>query len=200
MALLGQQAPTWLVQMPAFRAADLETLRRRTAGATRERMLRELAEALDAADRPAAAGAGARRPALERPLHPGPDSGSGAPAGAGAPTPPRDVSATRGAPPGASLHTVQQELQLHGHGVELPLTLLTRKSLPPISAAACQVCRGVGRLARLVHQRTEGNPLFMVTLVDSWRTQGFSWSRRRVGTGSTGRGAAQTACPTACGR
>ena len=48
VALLGQQAPTWLVQMPGLvRAADLETLRRRIVGATRERMLRELAEALE---------------------------------------------------------------------------------------------------------------------------------------------------------
>ena len=48
VALLGQQAPTWLVQMPGLvRAADLETLKRRIVGATRERMLRELAEALE---------------------------------------------------------------------------------------------------------------------------------------------------------
>ena len=46
VALLGQQAPTWLVQMPGLvRAADLETLKRRIVGATRDRMLRELAEA-----------------------------------------------------------------------------------------------------------------------------------------------------------
>src|SRR5207244_1740367 len=48
IALLGQQAPTWLVQMPGLvRAADLEPLQRRMAGATRDRMLRELAEALE---------------------------------------------------------------------------------------------------------------------------------------------------------
>jgi hypothetical protein len=48
VALLGQQAPTWLVQMPGLvRAADLEMLQRRIVGATRDRMLRELAEALD---------------------------------------------------------------------------------------------------------------------------------------------------------
>jgi hypothetical protein len=48
VTLLRPQAPTWLVQMPSLvHAADLETLRRRVAGATRDRMLRELAEALD---------------------------------------------------------------------------------------------------------------------------------------------------------
>jgi DNA-binding winged helix-turn-helix (wHTH) protein/chloramphenicol 3-O-phosphotransferase len=53
--LLARHAPTWLVQMPALvRAAELETLQRKVAGATKERMLRELAEAIEAltAERP----------------------------------------------------------------------------------------------------------------------------------------------------
>ena len=53
--LLAQHAPTWLVQMPALLTTpDLEALQRRTQGATRERMLRELAEALEVitAERP----------------------------------------------------------------------------------------------------------------------------------------------------
>jgi DNA-binding winged helix-turn-helix (wHTH) protein len=45
VALLTQHAPTWLVQMPGLLGtADLETLQRRVVGATRERMLRELAD------------------------------------------------------------------------------------------------------------------------------------------------------------
>src|SRR4029453_18212007 len=48
VALLRQQAPTWLMQMPGLvRAADLEMLRRRMIGVTRERMLPEVTEALD---------------------------------------------------------------------------------------------------------------------------------------------------------
>jgi DNA-binding winged helix-turn-helix (wHTH) protein len=48
LALLRHQAPSWLVQMPALLSpAELEELQRRTAGVTRERMLRELAEALE---------------------------------------------------------------------------------------------------------------------------------------------------------
>ena len=47
--LLSQHAPSWLVQMPALlSAAELETLQRKVAGATRERMLRKLAEAMEA--------------------------------------------------------------------------------------------------------------------------------------------------------
>ena len=46
--LIGQHAPTWLVQMPALLSQnEFERLQRKTAGATRERMLRELAEALE---------------------------------------------------------------------------------------------------------------------------------------------------------
>lgn len=50
-----QHAPTWLVQMPAMlTTAEREALQRTTAGATKERMLRELAEAVEVltAERP----------------------------------------------------------------------------------------------------------------------------------------------------
>jgi DNA-binding winged helix-turn-helix (wHTH) protein len=46
--LLRHHAPTWLTQMPSvLTAAELRTLRRQTAGITRERMLRELAETIE---------------------------------------------------------------------------------------------------------------------------------------------------------
>ena len=49
IALLGRYAPTWLAQMPGLVAdAELDAVQRRAQGATRERMLRELAEALEA--------------------------------------------------------------------------------------------------------------------------------------------------------
>src|SRR5262245_35392230 len=47
--LLRRHAPTWLQQMPALvSAADREALEREVFGATRERMMREMAEALEA--------------------------------------------------------------------------------------------------------------------------------------------------------
>jgi len=47
VALLARHAPTWLVQMPWLVSADeLEALQHRIVGATRERMLREMAEAV----------------------------------------------------------------------------------------------------------------------------------------------------------
>src|SRR5262249_53289341 len=47
--VLGRYAPMWLAQLPALlSASERETLQRQTVGATRERMLREIAEALEA--------------------------------------------------------------------------------------------------------------------------------------------------------
>jgi predicted ATPase len=49
VSVLRQHAPTWLAQMPGLLSdKDLEALQRRVQGATRERMLRELVDALDA--------------------------------------------------------------------------------------------------------------------------------------------------------
>ena len=51
----SRYAPTWLVQMPALMSdTELEALQRKVQGATRERMLREMAEAIEAltAERP----------------------------------------------------------------------------------------------------------------------------------------------------
>jgi DNA-binding winged helix-turn-helix (wHTH) protein len=49
VALLNQYAPTWLVQMPALLSPDdPEALQRKVVGATRERMLREMVEAIEA--------------------------------------------------------------------------------------------------------------------------------------------------------
>ena len=172
VTLLGQQAPTWLVQMPGLvRTADLETLRRRIVGATRERMLRELAEALDLLT--------AQQPlvlVLED-LHWSDPSTLDLMAVLARRREParllligtyRSPEVLRRAHP---LHTVQQELQLHGHCMELPLTLLTEDAVAAYLASRFPGLLPVDRLARLVHHRTEGNPLFMVTLLESWLTQ-----------------------------
>src|SRR5262249_53980153 len=47
--LLSHYAPTWLVQMPGLLDGDaLKVLQQQTQGATRERMLREMAEVVEA--------------------------------------------------------------------------------------------------------------------------------------------------------
>jgi predicted ATPase/DNA-binding winged helix-turn-helix (wHTH) protein len=45
---LRAHAPTWCLQLPVFNAGEIEQLRRETAGATKERMLREMGDALGA--------------------------------------------------------------------------------------------------------------------------------------------------------
>ena len=46
--MLRQHAPTWLVQMPSLLAgSELKNLQRQTSAGTRERMLRELADAVE---------------------------------------------------------------------------------------------------------------------------------------------------------
>jgi predicted ATPase len=154
--------------MPGLvRAADLEALQRRVVGATRDRMLRELAEALELLVL-----------VLEDLQWSDPSTLDLVVVLARRREPARLLLIATYRPPEVRrrahpLHTIQQELQLHGHGVALPLTLLTEEAIATYLACRLPGLPRVDRLARLVHQRTEGNPLFMVTLVDSWLTQGL---------------------------
>jgi DNA-binding winged helix-turn-helix (wHTH) protein/tetratricopeptide (TPR) repeat protein len=167
VALLHQAAPSWLVHLPALvPAAEYEAVQRRAGGTTRERMLRELAEAVEGltAQRPVVLvledlhwsdgatldwlAAMARRREAARLLV----VGTYRPAEA----------VVQGHP----VRRVTEELLLHGQAVEIPLRLWAE---PEIVAYLTQRF-GAGarseRLARGLHQRTEGNPLFLVTVVD----------------------------------
>jgi predicted ATPase len=186
IALLHQHAPTWLVQMPTVvNASEWETLQRKVQGATRERMLREMAEAIDAitAEQPLilwledihwsdastlellALLARRREPA--RLLIIGTY---------------RPVDVIVQAHP---LKAVKQELQLHGQCAELAVRLLSEEHIAEYLAVRWKAepsrdregaerrpladARGSDMLrpiARAIHQRTEGNPLFMVNVVD----------------------------------
>jgi DNA-binding winged helix-turn-helix (wHTH) protein len=174
VTLLGQQAPTWLVQMPGLvRAADLEALQRRIAGATRDRMLRELAEALELLT--------SRQPLLLvlEDLHWSDYSTLDVLAMLARRQEPARLlllgtyrlpdALQRGHP----LHTVHHELQRHGQCTELPLPLLPEAAVAAYLATRFPDARLPAGLARLVHQRTEGNPLFMVTVVEEWVRRGW---------------------------
>jgi predicted ATPase/DNA-binding winged helix-turn-helix (wHTH) protein len=172
-ALLHQSAPTWLVHLPALLpAADYEAVQRRAGGTTRERMLRELAEAVEVLttaqplilileDLHWSDGATldwlaamARRRATARLLVLGTY---------------RPAEAVVQAHP---VRRVTQELQVHGQGMELPVGSLTESAV----AAYLQQRFGSGAhptaLARVLHQRTEGNPLFLGAVVDALVRQG----------------------------
>jgi DNA-binding winged helix-turn-helix (wHTH) protein/predicted ATPase len=174
LAILARQAPTWVVHMPwLVNDAELAALQRRVMGATQERMLREMAEtlALLAAERPLILVLEdlhwsdhatldliawlARRQEPARLLVLGTYR-------------PADVRMHS-----HPLHAVVQELKMHQRGDELVLTLLPEVAIAEYLTARLPGTVAPSGLARLVHQRTEGNPLFMVNVVDSWEAQGW---------------------------
>jgi predicted ATPase len=164
---LRQHAPTWIIQMPAVSSAsDREALQREVLGATRERMLREIAEAIEALT-------------LETPLllvledlhwsdystldlvsylarrsHPARLMLVGTY---------RPVEVILSEHP---LKGVKQELQMRRLCEELPLEYLTRDAVDEFLGVRFPGHKFSGQLAEMVHQRTEGNPLFMVNVVD----------------------------------
>jgi DNA-binding winged helix-turn-helix (wHTH) protein/type II secretory pathway predicted ATPase ExeA len=179
IALLSQHAPTWLVQMPTLLTATAwEAVQQKVQGATRQRMLRELGEAVDAltAERPLVLWLEdlhwsdgstvellawlARRREPARLLVIGTYR-------------PADVLMRE-----HSLRAVKQELQLHGRCEELPLGLLSEQHVSEYLQARFDAGGGtrhavpLPQLAHAIHERTEGNPLFMVTVVDTVIRQG----------------------------
>jgi DNA-binding winged helix-turn-helix (wHTH) protein/energy-coupling factor transporter ATP-binding protein EcfA2 len=171
--LLSRLAPTWLAQMPALvEPGDRDDLDRRALGGTRERMLREAAEALEAvaADRtlvlvledldwadPSTVDLLAwlaRRPTPARLLVVGTYR-------------PADALAA-----GAPIAAAGAELRLRGLAAELRLGEL---DLPAVAAVLARDLPGADvpeELARLVHRRTDGVPLFVVQLAQAWTDAG----------------------------
>ena len=171
IGLLRQQAPMWLVQLPALSdPAEQEALLRQLAGTTQERMLREMARMVEAltADRGlvlwledlhwsdystlALLAYLARRQERAQLL-------------VIATYRPTEVLARE-----HPLRGLKQELQLHGHCQELALDFLTQEHVAEYLAVrfsvGAQHAASLRGLAHAIHQRTEGNPLFMVNVVD----------------------------------
>jgi predicted ATPase/DNA-binding winged helix-turn-helix (wHTH) protein len=165
--LLRHHAPTWLTQMPSvLNASELRTLQRQTSGGTRERMLRELAEAVEVmavdvplvlwledlhwSDFPTVDWLGylARRPGPARVL---------------VLASCRPVEAlARGHP----LEAVKDDLKMHGHGREVALARLDETAVGEYLARRFPGERAFGTLAAMIHARTGGNPLFVVNVAD----------------------------------
>jgi predicted ATPase len=74
---------------------------------------------------------------------------------------------------GHPLQTMHHELQRHGQCTELPLPLLSETAVAAYLAWRFPDARLPAGLARLVHQRTEGHPLFMITAVEEWMRRGW---------------------------
>jgi predicted ATPase len=173
LRLLWTHAPTWLVQMPwVLSTADHEALRHELLGATQTRMLREMAAWIEALT-------------VETPLvlvledvHWSDDATLDLVAWLARRQEParllllgtyRPVEVlTRRHP----VRDVQQALQMHGHCTELPLALLSETAVAAYLTWRLPGYQEPAALARLIHQRTDGNPLFMVHVVEELLTQG----------------------------
>jgi predicted ATPase/DNA-binding winged helix-turn-helix (wHTH) protein len=169
-AVLERCAPTWLAQMPAIVSpAVLESLQPRIAGATAERMLREMAEALEAlaAERPLALvledlhwsdrGTVELLAMLARRREPARLLVIGT-------CRPVDLIVRQ-----HPLKAALQELRSSRLCRELALEYLSERDVAAyIAARLADGSRAavLSRLAALVHGRTRGNPLFVVTMTD----------------------------------
>jgi DNA-binding winged helix-turn-helix (wHTH) protein/predicted ATPase len=173
IAVLARHAPSWLVALPALVPdAELETLHRRAQGTTRERMLRELADAVEAltADRPLVL-------VLEDLQWSDPSTLDLLSSLARRREPARllVVGTYRPAEVSGRTHplaAIRQELQAHGLCTELALRALEAAEIGAYLAARLPGERHAPDLERAIHRATEGNPLFVVTLVDDWTARG----------------------------
>ena len=174
VTLLRQWAPTWLVQMPwLLSPSDRSALQRELLGATQERMLREMAEVLEVltADTPLvlvledlhwsdyatldliALLARRREPARLMVL------GTYRPA---------DVL-VRAHP----LQSVKQELHIHGQCEEVCLEFLSLTEVAGYLGMRFPQHGFPDELVQMIHWRTDGNPLFLVNVVESLVAQGL---------------------------
>ncbi len=166
LEVLLRYAPTWLAQLPWLLSdATLGDVQRRMLGASRERMLREMAEGLEALTQ--------EHPAIVwlDDLHWSDPSTLDLLAFLAKRKEParllvigtyRPVDAIIGQPP---LRSIQRELQLHEQCEELILDYLSETDVRAYLADRCALV--LQRLTSLIHQRTDGNPLFMVSVVDA---------------------------------
>ena len=173
-ALLRHHAPTWLAQMLGLLSmADEEVVQGLLTGTTQQRMLRELAEALEIimADTPLVLvledlhwsdyatldllAVLARRREAARLLVLGTYR-------------PTDVLVQ-----GHPLHTVVHELRLHGHCAALPLGLLSDAAVEAYLAARFPDQSLPTGLVPWLSRRTEGHPLFLVNMVEHAVAQGW---------------------------
>ena len=74
---------------------------------------------------------------------------------------------------GTRCSAVNQELALHGQCVELRLEGLSEAAVAAYLPARFPGWALPAGLARVLHRRTEGQPLFMVQAVDAWVQQGW---------------------------
>ncbi len=172
--VLRTHAPMWLLQLPSLVSAPVhEALARELSGATKERMLREMGDALEilTADMPLVliledlhwsdystldliSYLATHRQAAQMML-----IGTYRPA---------ELILSR-----HPLKAVKSELLAKQQCKELPLEYLSRNAIARYLSVRFPVNRFTEELAALIHHRTEGNPLFMVNAVDYLVAEGL---------------------------
>lgn len=172
--ILAAQAPTWFVQFPALvNRQQRETMQREIQGATRQRMLREISEALETitSERPLVL-------VLED-LHwvdPSTvDLISALARGRGTAKlmvigTYRPVDMALSAHP---LRAVKQDLHVHQLCQEFALELFRKEDIAAYLAADAPAASVPNGLAALLYKHSEGNPLFMVAGLDHMNQRGF---------------------------
>ena len=172
--VLRAHAPMWLLQMPSLvSASDRELLSREMYGATRERMLREMGDALNAltSEQPLVL-------TLED-LHWSDYSTLDLIsylANQRQPAPLMLVGTYRTVElilSGHPLKEVKQELLARQQCQELPLEYLSEEAVGEYLSFRFPNNRFPSGLERLIHERTEGNPLFMVNVVNYLLAEGL---------------------------
>lgn len=167
LALLRQQAPTWLAQMPSLvPPSERDNLQSRGVSTTRERMLREMAEAIETLT------SGFPLLLILEDLHWSDYSTLDLVSYlARRRDPARLMVIGTYRPVDVILHNhplkgVKRELQAHSFCTELPLEYLCEEVVAKYLTARFPNHHFPARLRRTIYRRTEGNPLFMVNLVE----------------------------------
>ena len=172
--VLSQHAPSWLVQMPALlETSQLEALQARLAGLTQERMLREMAEAMEVLT--------VQHPlilALEDVQWSDTATVELIAALARRHEPARLLIIATYRPGDALVQDhpfkkLQHELQMHGQCQEMLLSPLSQEAVGTYLTHRFPDSPLPIQLASPLYQQTEGNPLFLVNTVDYLARQGL---------------------------
>ena len=171
--LLETCAPTWVVQFPWLeRRGDREAPRRDLLGVTKERMLREMAEALEVVT------AGTPLVLVLEDLHWSDYSTLDLLGMLGRRREPARLLVVGSYRPvdvivaGHPLRALTQELRIRRQCEEFALEFLREADVAVYLAQRFGAHDFPAELARAVHLRTDGNPLFMVRVVDELVTVG----------------------------